>query len=383
MTTLEPEARALIQDPRIYREGNRVRLLAHPPEAVRRMLEAIAGAQRGILLEMYIFDDDDVGRAFADALIERARRGIPVRVMYDSLGSHDTDDAFFDRLQEGGVELLEYHPVRWLAPRRLTIRRRNHRKLLVVDGRVAYVGSMNITRGTRNPKEPGFLDTGLEIEGPVVLDLVKIFGRTWKQERGTNPLAERFPELASIEEGGIPTAALGSERWRSRRSVGRAFLYAIQRARHRVWISNSYFVPAGRFIRALLAARARGADVRVVVPATPDVAGVYYATRAYFDQLLRGGVRVFERHQGVLHAKTAVIDGVWCTVGSYNLDHLSLRHNLELTVIALDHGLARQMEAHCEEHMAGSTEIVLAEWRRRGFGSRVLEWLCYGARFLL
>ncbi|HLG42595.1 MAG TPA: cardiolipin synthase B, partial [Planctomycetota bacterium] len=103
MMTLDPGARALIQDPRIFREGNRVRLLARPPEAVQRMLEAIAGAQRGILLEMYIFDDDEVGRAFADALIERARRGIPVRVMYDSLGSHDTDDAFFDRMQESGV----------------------------------------------------------------------------------------------------------------------------------------------------------------------------------------------------------------------------------------------------------------------------------------
>jgi len=347
------------------------------------MLDAIAGATRGILLEMYIFDDDEVGRSFADALIERARSGIPVRVMYDSLGSLDTDDALFDRMREGGVDLLEYHPVRWLAPRRLTIRRRNHRKLLVVDGRVAFVGSMNITRGSRNPSEPGFLDTGLEIEGPIVLDLVKIFGRTWKQERGSNPLAERFPEPPSIEEGGIPAAALGSERWRNRRSVGRAFWYAIHRARHRVWISNSYFVPAGRFVRALLAARARGADVRVVVPATPDVAGIYYATRAYFTQLLRGGVRIFERHQGVLHAKTAVIDGVWCTVGSYNLDHLSLRHNLELTAIALDHRLAAQMEAHCEEHMAGSIEIVLDEWRRRGFGARALEWFFYSLRFLL
>jgi cardiolipin synthase len=379
---LDPEGRLLIEDPRLFRDGNRVHLLTDAEGKVGRMVRAIGGARLGVFVEMYIFDQDDVGREFATALKERARAGVPVRLIYDSLGSRDTEDAFFDDMRKDGVGLLEFHPVRLLAPGRITLRRRNHRKLVIVDGRTAFVGSMNFTRGQPESSGPAFLDATVEVEGPVVMDLVRMFGRTWKKERGRNPVRRRFPEPPSFPDG-IPAAAFGSERWHARRSVGRSFLRAVARSRLRVWISNAYLIPTGRFLRALVGAAARGVDVRIVVPAEPDVPAVFHATRAYFDQLLRAGVRLYERRRALMHAKTAVIDGVWSTVGSYNLDHLSLFHNLELTMIAVDRGFAREMEADFERHLAESTEVRLDEWARRGLGRRALESLFYWLRPLL
>lgn len=379
---LDPEGRPLVEDPRLFRDGNRVHLLTDLEDKVGRMVEAIRRARLGVFVEMYIFDQDEVGREIAEALKERARSGVPVRVIYDSLGSRETEDAFFKDMRRAGVELLEYHPVHLLAPGRITLRRRNHRKLLLVDGRTAYVGSMNFTRGQPPSAGPAFLDATVEIEGPVALDLVRMFGRTWKKEKGRNPVRRRFPEPPAFPDG-IPVAAFGSERWRSRRSAGRSFLRAVSRSRRRVWISNAYLVPTGRFLRAFAGAAARGVDVRIVVPAEPDVPAIYHATRAYFDPLLRAGVRLFERRRAVLHAKTAVIDGVWGTVGSYNLDHLSLFHNLELTIIAIDRGFAREMEADFEGHLAESTEVRLNSWSRRGLVRRALENACYLFRHLL
>ncbi len=352
-------------------------LLRDGAEAYPRMLEAISGARASVLLEVYTFADDDTGRRFAGALAERARAGVAVRVLYDSVGSLDTPDEFFQTLEEAGVRVLEYHPIRPWA-RGFSIRRRDHRKLLVADGRVAFVGGLNIARAYDAPARGGlgWHDAAVRIEGPVVWDLVEMFSRTWKKEVRAAPL-DRPPAIPPPAAGGIPAAALGAERWRGRRSIGRAFLRAIRTAERRVWVSNAYFVPAPRFVRALRGAARRGVDVRVLVPATTDVPGIRHASRALFGVLLRRRVRIFEWEGPVLHAKTAIIDSLWCTVGSYNLDHMSMLHNLELTVLALDPTLAARMESAFEEDLRRSREVVHREWKKRGLWPRVLESFFY------
>ncbi len=364
-------------DPRLVRPGNRVDLLRDGAEAYPRMLEAIAGARQSILLEVYTFAGDETGRRFADALASRARAGVAVRVLYDSVGSFDSPDELFQALEEAGARVLEYHPIRPWA-RGFSLRRRDHRKLLVADGRVAFVGGLNIARAYDAPDRGGlgWHDAAVRIEGPVVWDLVEMFSRTWKKGLRATPL-NRPPPIPPPVAGGMQAAALGAERWRGRRSIGRAFLRAIRTAERRVWVSNAYFVPAPRFVRALRGAAHRGVDVRVLVPAVTDVPGVRHASRALFGALLRRGVRIFEWEGPVLHAKTAVIDSRWCTVGSYNLDHMSMLHNLELTVLALGPALAARMERAFEEDLRRSREVSLADWKRRGWWRRFVEGFFY------
>lgn len=365
LSALDPEANPYCLDPSNFRSGNRIAILRDGSEAFPRMIEAIRGARHSVLVEMYIVSDDEVGGEFAAALIDRARAGVPARLVFDSIGCLETPDEYFDRLRRGGVEVLEYHPVRWWAPLRIRLRRRNHRKLVVVDGVKAFVGSLNIWK--RGGKAgPEWRDTVAEVQGPVVRDLVRLFFETWCTETGEVPLPEPPPESPPYEDG-VAAAALGSERWRSRRSVGRAYWNALNRARSRIWISNAYFVPAGRYVRALVRAAARGVDVRILVPALTDIRAVYHASRAYFGGLLKAGVRIFELQGRIFHAKTAVVDGLWSAVGSYNLDHLSLRHNLEATLIALDRSTAAQLTALAEQDVAASTEVTREAWAARGW----------------
>lgn len=337
------------------------------------MLEALAAARRAVTVEMYTFADDVTGRRFADVLADRARAGVPVRLIYDAVGSLDTPAAFFARLREAGVAVAEFNPIFSLR------RKRDHRKLVIADDR-AFVGGINWKRDYDAPSVGGlgWRDMAIELHGPIVGDLHHIFAGTWRRLT-----RERLPDEAPSEAGEIPVAAVSSERWGSRRSISRSYLHAIRSARKRLWIMNAYFVPARRFVRALRGAARRGVDVRVLVPAHTDIRPVWHATRALYSPLMRAGVRLYEWQGPMLHAKTAVIDGLWCTIGSYNLDHLSLFHNLELTVIAVDPKLAARMEAIFEEDLRRAFEVDPVVWRRRGFGRRALEQFFYFWRALL
>jgi len=368
--------------PEDLRPGNRVHLLRDGAEAYPRMLEAVARAERCVYLEMYRFADDAVGRRFARALADRARAGLEVRVLYDAVGSRDTPRDFFGRLRAEGVRVVEFNPIpRFFSG--LRYRRRNHRKLLIVDGRVAFLGGMNVAREYAAPEDGGlgWRDTQVELKGPVVADLLRMAQEIWCRQ--TRCVREPPPEVVTLppQEKGIPALVLSSHRFRKRWEIGRHYLHALRHARTRIWIANPYFLPSIRFRRAMRRAARRGVDVRLLVPSQSDVPPALYAAQHLFARLLRWGVRVFEWPGPMMHAKTAVIDGTWATVGSYNLDHLSLVHNLELTAILVDPGFGREVEAMFEQDFARSREVKREAWERRGWGRRLLEDFFYLFRF--
>jgi cardiolipin synthase len=370
------ETGRLYPDPRELVPGHRVTLLRDGAEAYPRMLEAIRSAREHVLLEMYIFAADAAGLEFRRALVEKAREGVPVRVMYDSVGSSDTPRDFFGELRAAGCLVNEYHPFHGmlLDPRR---RRRNHRKLIVVDGRVAFAGGLNIA----NEYAREWRDTAVEVRGPIVADLAYMFLDIWQKEERKSPRLPTPP--IPPPEGPMRAVALSSDRWTNRWRLARAYRHAVQNARSRVWISNAYFVPSNRFLKLLRRGASRGADVRILVPAKTDLMPVYYATRATFGRLLRAGVRIFEWQGKMMHAKTAVVDGEWATVGSYNIDHLSLMQNLELSIIVCDREFGAAMERMFEDDLRASTEVDRASWRRRPWRQKLLERLFWLFRTLL
>jgi cardiolipin synthase len=372
--------RTLCLKPDTLRPGNRVRLLRDGREAYPRMLEAIHAARRSVLLEMYTFAEDPIGRRFAAALAERAKAGVDVRLIYDGLGSRSATREFFGAMRSEGIRVMEFHPL-WGGFRGFRYRRRDHRKLLVVDGRTAFVGGLNVSREYASEADGGlgWRDTQAEIEGPVVQDLAGTFLDLWLHDRPREQLAMEAPAAV---EGGTPVCVLSSHRFRQRWEIGKHYRWAINHARKRIWIASAYFLPSARFRRGLRKAVARGVDVRLLVPRHSDFPPVLLAAQRLFASYLRWGIRIYEWPGNMMHAKTAVVDGAWSTVGSYNLDRLSLIANYELAAVVVDEGFGRRMEAMFEDDFARSHELTLDAWKKRGWRRRILEDFFYTFRGL-
>jgi cardiolipin synthase len=360
--------------PESLRPGHRLTLHRDGGEAYPRMLEAIRGARQSVLLEMYLFADDATGRTFGDALAGCAEAGLDVRLLYDAVGSRTTGNAFFGELRARGVKVAEFQPLaRWIAG--LAFGRRNHRKLLVVDGRVAFIGGLNISSEYASVADGGlgWRDTLVEIEGPSVLEQQKAFLDLWMRIRRNDPPLPVHAPAPAPASGGARVLAVSSQRLRDRWEIARHYRYAIEQARESVWIASAYFLPSLRFTRSLRAARRRGVDVRLLLPGRTDFAPVLYGMQRLFTSHLLAGIRIFEWPGPMMHAKTMVVDGTWSTVGSYNIDRLSGFHNYELTAVVCDADFGRRMTAMFEKDFAGSREIKRKEWRNRGWGRRILE----------
>jgi cardiolipin synthase A/B len=359
---------------------HRLGLLKDGVEAFPSMLGAIAGARSTICLETYILRDDRTGRRFAAALAERARAGVEVNLLYDAWGSSVSRDLLAD-LNEAGVRTLAFHPIRFqgrLGRMLFRLRKRNHRKALVVDGRIAFTGGLNIADDYTSREEGGedWRDTALRLEGPAAAELQYFFLRTWRRHHGA-PLDEmRYVWPARRPDPKVKV--ITSDLHRGRRSIRRAYRAAFRASRRRILITNSYFLPSHSLLRALQRAARRGVDVRVILAGTTDVRIVLLAARAIYGRLLKAGVRIYEWHAArVLHAKTAVIDGHWSTVGSSNLDALSLRRNLEVNAIVEDPDFAAALEALFEEDLSHCEEITPERWRQRPWWQRALSWMAY------
>jgi len=363
----------------VRRSFNRVMLLRDGREAFPAMLAAIRAARRTVHLETYTLCDDHVGRAFREALIERRRAGVQVRVMYDAVGSFELPEAFVDALRAEGVQTLEFNPVApWRA--RWGLNRRNHQKSLVVDDEVGFTGGLNVGAVYAPVEEGGggWRDQAVRIEGPVVYDLARNFRRTWIRAGGRRFPQERMHRTRPGQEGfRADVSVVSNFGLRSRSRMGQSALHAVGRARDQIDIMNAYFLPALRLRRALRAAVKRGVDVRVIVPAISDVGAVWWASRHLYSRLLRGGVRIHEWPEFMMHAKAAVVDGVWTTIGSYNIDSRSLEHNLEVGVIVLNRDVGQAMEQEFEEDLARCREVRLSEWRARPRWHRFVEWFFY------
>ena len=428
----------------LYKD-NKVGLLVDGPATYAAMLDALRGARHYINLEMYIIGDDEVGRTFSHVLKQKAAQGVKVRLLYDSVGSREASDAFFDDLRNAGVEVIPFNPINPLeGGHPLKINNRDHRKVLVVDGQTAFTGGLNIDRNyssgsspggssasghsgessgtsglssrsttdgastvptafsTSDERDggtypdgsahsthsesgsvsseksqrgkPGWRDTDIVVQGPAVAALEDAFRDSWQRAGGTM-------DIETVE----PTAH-GQDLVRILSSVGgdgtvspirTAYELAFDNASSRVWITQPYFAPDKALLESLRDAVKRGVDVRLILPSTSDSAVVLNGARYHYTGLLEGGVRIFESNDSMLHAKTAVIDGVWSTVGSSNLDYRSFLHNDEINAVILGKSFGAQLEGRFEIDQAASTEITLADWKRRPLLDRVKQFFSH------
>lgn len=367
--------------------GNKVKLLLDGPVTYQSMYDAIQGAKDSINMETYNIEDDEVGRRFAEALIDKQKEGVQVNFIYDSVGSGNTPRAFFKSLADGGVNVLEFNPINPLLLRKRWEAGRDHRKLLVVDGRVAFLGGVNInsvySSGSfrSQPRTKGtqpWRDTHLRIEGPVVAEFQQLFLATWQKQKGKQLNAESFfPKQET--RGSALVRAIGSAPDEPYNAIYVTLLSAIDSAETYAYVTTAYFVPDERLLAALKGAAGRGVDVRLLLPDKTDWNLVSHASHSYYDELLSSGVKIYERQGALLHAKTALIDGAWTTIGSTNLDWLSLAYNQEINAVILGQEFGAEMKAMLDKDIESSRLITLEQWRQRSIVMRLKE---LGARLL-
>lgn len=356
-----------------FRPGHRVEVLIDGAAFFPCIIESIEAAQHYVFLETYILASDKTGWRVANALAERARAGVEVALIYDGYGSIALED-MPDFLRNAGVKVHAFRKVS-LTKRSWPWSQRNHRKLLVADGKVGIVGGMNIASEYDAIENggSGWRDTAVRVEGPAVQNLELMFRRLWKREKASPALTSQSLEPPSFPEG-EDVRFLGNFARRDRKFVRRAYLLAILGAQKSVRIMNAYFIPDRVIRRALIRAARRGVVVEVIVGGSTDVKAALYATRSFYSMFLKAGVRIYEWREKVLHAKTAVIDGDWSTIGSTNLDYLSSFRNLEVNAGIAGPRIGKQMEAKFESDRERSTPIDLALWRARPFSWRLFEW---------
>ena len=386
----DPHVRELIASVRVQADaplvaGNHITLLIDGPQTLAAMRKAIAAAKHHVHLETYIFADDAVGREMRDLLIQRHREGIQVRVIYDAVGSLTTAGAFFDAMRDAGVEVREFRPldpVRTPAPWK--VNNRDHRKILVVDGRTAFTGGINIssTYASSSLRKPGpekgrdesWRDTHVQIDGPVAAQFQSLFLATWTRAGGNldTKAAEFFPPIPAA--GGELVAAVSVDGGNYKKTpIYGTYLASIRHATQRIWLTNAYFAPNKELRTALIAAVKRGVDVRLIVPGFTDSGLILYASRSSYDELLAGGVRMYEQPYALLHAKTAVIDTALSMVGSANLDMRSFLHNNEVNAVVVGSAFARQLEQLFERDLQNTRELELQQWRKRSLGEKLKE----------
>ena len=344
--------------------GNDVRLLRDAGENYPAWLDAIAGARRRVHFENYILADDEIGNRFADALIERAQAGIPVRLIYDWLGVfRKASRAFWARLRAGGVEVRCYNPPRLESP--LGWISRDHRKLLVVDGEVGFISGLCVARMWTGDAAKGLApwrDTGVAIRGPAVADMERSFARVWAMLGPPLP-DETIPNAADIAPAGdVNVRIVASEP--AIAGTFRLDQLVVAFARQRVWLTDAYYLGAPTYVQALVTSARDGVDVRMLFTRASDIPLLKVMSRVGYRALLEAGVRIFEWNGSLLHAKSAVVDGRWARVGSTNLNVASWIGNCELDAVVEDEGFARQMEAMYLDDLSHATEVVL-EGRRR------------------
>jgi cardiolipin synthase A/B len=353
--------------------GNRVTTLLNGDQAFPAMLEAIRSAQRSINFEGYIFWPGEMATAFVDAFSERARAGIPTHVVLDWVGSKKMDRKQLKQMEQAGVKIAWYHPIRWYTLDRLN--KRTHRKILVVDGRVGFEGGLGIAdpySGHAQDKDH-WRDAQFRIEGPVVAQMQSDFLDNWIKTGG--PLLdgpEYFPSLDSV--GSQSAQAFRSSPGEGVESLRLLFLLAIASANHKILIANPYFVPNTLAVDMLVAARRRGVDVEIIVPGPIlDAQVVRRASRSKWGPLLEAGVKIYEYQPTFYHTKVMVVDDCWVSVGSANFDNRSFRLNDEANINVFDQGFAREQASVFAEDRARSKAITFEQWRKRPITERLEE----------
>ena len=363
-------------------KGNKVSLLADGQAAYAAMFEAIRNAKDHINLETFIIEDDEAGRKFSDLLLQKQTEGVQVNLIFDSLGSYGTPIAFFQRLRDKGIQVVEFNPVNPLkAHGHWLLAHPDHRKILIIDGKVAIAGGINISSIyssslSRKRKIKGaplpVRDTDVQIEGPAVAEFQKLFLDTWQKQNGPK-LAERnyFPDQK--EYGNALVRVVGSTPGQNNRITFIVYVSVITFAEHSIHLTNAYFIPDDQILDAFTDAAKRGVDVKIILPSNSDSSMGLLAARYNYSELLKAGVKIYERRNVFLHAKTAVIDGVLSTVGSTNLDYWSLLSDDEVNAVILSHNFAADMEKMFDKDLAESDQIQWDQWKKRPLWQKIKE----------
>jgi cardiolipin synthase A/B len=376
--------RALSDSPIVF--GNQVTLLSSGTEALRAIFKAIAAAQDSVNLEYFILADVvSDGVQLSDLLRDRLQAGVKVNMIYDSFGSKDTPETFFEAMRQAGAKVLEFNPLDPFSVSRFgwSPNDRDHRKIAVVDGRIGFTGGLNLDKAYENPESAGipadgntrhayWRDDAIRIDGPAVADLQKLFFGTWTEQKAppAGP-ADYFPPLP--RQGVQTIRIIGSSPGNNQPLYYASLLTAMQSARRRVWLCSGYFVPPHQEREALNNIARAGLDVRIVAPAFSDVQSAVFAARAAYGDLLESGAHIFEMRDAVVHAKLAVVDDTWTMIGSSNLDRRSVVFNNEVDAVVLGHDTAGQVEALLRHYMDVASEVNLAKWEDRSLDERVQE----------
>jgi cardiolipin synthase len=368
--------------------GNDVDILRNGDQFFPALLESIGSARESVYLDFYRINDDGAGKAVGELLRKKTREGVEVGIIYDDIGSFASGE-YFKWLDSSGVRTAAFNPVS-LFRSRLGINRRDHRKMVIVDGRVGLLGGLNIADEYGDPTAgwKGWRDTAVRVEGPVVRQMVSIFLESWHRLGGfpIEHAGKYLSEHANRKEhpdSGMSAFIVGTERIWRRRDAIKAYRKAVWRAKRSIRIQSAYFIPPYTMRLAMRRAAQRGVSVKIIVPLQGDLLLNHFASRRTFGPLMKAGVEIFQLPGPVMHAKTAVIDGVWSTVGSFNQNHRSFFHDIEVNLLVVDESFGAKMEKSFTEDLARSIPVDPRKWRERPLGEKFLERVCYALRHWL
>lgn len=364
--------------PDIVLPSNKVKLLKNGEEAFAEMISEIKSARDLILMEFYSISDDSIGKLFMDILSEKVRQGVRVYVLYDAIGSILTNRNFFNQMTQRGINVAEFHPFAPWRPHWNWFKR-NHRKTLCIDNSIAFIGGFNITEydAPKSMGGRGWKDTQIKIQGPAVREVIKLFWESW-EKCGKN-IPEHIPDEAFPKPEDIPTyvSVVSASGIRNVRSIRRSYKFAIDRAKKYIHITNAYFLPDRLIYRRLIRAVRRGVDVSIITPFQTDHPYVRWASWSLFPHLLKSGIKIYEWQGEILHSKSAVIDGIWSSIGSHNLDHRSLHYNLELNINVFDEKFAAHVENLFQEDIKGSKLLSITDCQNRQLLSKLTSKVLY------
>jgi cardiolipin synthase A/B len=343
-------------------------LYASNEDAWAAMLKDCSEAKESILLEQFIFYNDDFGQKLLDIFIERAQAGVKVKLLWDAAGSFSLFGSdMMKTLRKHNIELVFWRtliPSYYNVPNIRSWFFRNHRRTLVIDGRIGYTGSICIKDSMKN-----WRDTNVRLEGTVVHAMEDTFNRMWARAKGF-----RQPNKTSLPADPAFSYVTNSPA-PGRRHLYHTLVEALRSATKYIYITTPYFVPTHRLIRVIKLAAHRGVDVRIIIPKSSDIIAVDLGARSYFDTLLESGARIFLYHGELIHSKTVVVDGTWASVGSLNFDAVSLRYNYEANIVSLNSKFAEELAAHFVHDLQSSREVTLQERQRRLFLEKLPEFL--------
>ena len=369
--------------------GNRVTLLHNGAEYFPELGKAIENSASEIFLEAYIFENDDTGRRIAEALKRAAQRGVAVHLLLDGFGSKSLPQEMIDDMTRAGIQVLLFRPEVLSFQFRRQRLRRMHRKLVVIDGRIAFIGGINIIDDMHTPKQvPPRFDYAVKVEGPLLRVIHAAARDLWARVTWTHLRREwRHTKglLGAARPCGDQRAALVTrDNLRHRRDIEQAYLNAIASAKQEIIIANAYFLPGRNFRRALVNAAARGVRVILLLQGRVEYLLLHYASRALYGNFLDAGVEIYEYHKSFMHAKVAVMDGYWATVGSSNIDPFSLLLGREANLVVEDRDFAQQLRQSLMQAVAhGAAQVVRERWTNQPLAQRILIWISYGvARFI-